>query len=99
MLNMNGSNWIWLGHDGTNAFLRSYTSTFSLLASGGGSILTIGSAGMITPLVGEYQTQSGAWAAPSGGTNGRIVTVYNSTQAASRLYVYSNGGWHYSALT
>jgi hypothetical protein len=49
--------------------------------------------------VGEYQTQSGAWAAPSGGTNGRIVTVYNSTQAASRLYVYSNGGWHYSALT
>jgi hypothetical protein len=49
--------------------------------------------------VGEYQTQTGAWAAPSGGTNGRIVTVYNSTQAASRLYVYSNGGWHYSALT
>jgi hypothetical protein len=99
MLNLNGSNWIWLGHDGTNAFLRSYTSTFSLLASGGGNILTIGSAGMITPLVGEYQIQSGAWAAPSGGTNGRIVTVYNSTQAASRLYVYSNGGWHYSALT
>jgi len=48
---------------------------------------------------GEYQTQTGAWAAPSGGTNGRIVTVYNSTQNASRLYVYSNGGWRYVGLT
>jgi hypothetical protein len=69
------------------------------LAAGGGNILTINAAGMITPAVIEYQTQTGAWAAPSGGTNGRIVTVYNSTQNASRLYVYSNGGWRYVGLT
>ncbi len=48
---------------------------------------------------GEYQTQTGGWANPSGPTsNGRIVTVYNSTQAQHRLYAYSNGGWHYVAL-
>lgn len=99
IIDFNGANWTWLGHDGTNAFLRSSTSAFSLLAAGGGNILTINAAGMITPAVIEYQTQTGAWAAPSGGTNGRIVTVYNSTQNASRLYVYSNGGWRYVGLT
>jgi hypothetical protein len=99
ILNFSGANWLWSGHDGTSAFLRSSTSAFSLLAAGGGSVLTIAVTGMITPLVGEYQTQSGAWAAPSGGTNGRMVTVYNSTAGASRLYVYSNGAWRYVGLT
>jgi len=47
-----------------------------------------------------YQTQTGSWANPSGApANGTCVVVYNSTQAAHRLYCYSNGGWHYAALT
>ena len=48
-------------------------------------------------LIGEYQTQSGAWADPTGtGVNGRIVTVYNSSTAPNhRVYIYSNGAWHY----
>ncbi len=49
----------------------------------------------------EYQEQSGSWAAPTDGCtfNGRRVTVYNSTQAAYRIYFYANGGWHYITAT
>lgn len=50
--------------------------------------------------VGAYQTQTGAWANPSGTpANGTRVVVYNSTQGADRLYCYSNGAWHYEELT
>jgi hypothetical protein len=57
-----------------------------------------GAVTVLGTFVGEYQTQTGAWAAPSGGANGRIVTLYNSTQNAHRLYVYSNGAWRYVGL-
>jgi len=47
-----------------------------------------------------YETQTGAWADPvTPPINGLIVIIYNSTQAASRLYAYSNGAWTYVALT
>lgn len=87
-------------------------ATLVLQTTGAGDIrLTPGAGGVVNvtagslnlssgvPFIGEYQTQSGAWATPAGGVNGQIVTVYNSTAAASRLYVYSNAGWHYTALT
>ena len=48
LLIANGANWGWVGHDGTNAFFRSSTSTFNLLAAGGGFLLGVGSAGAIT---------------------------------------------------
>ena len=42
-----------------------------------------------------YETQTGAWANPSTTplTNGTLVVLYNSTQAGTRLYGYSNSGW------
>jgi len=47
----------------------------------------------------EYQTQTGAWAVPTGDlTNGRMVVLFNSTQAKTRIYAVSNGGWRYGAL-
>jgi len=65
-----------------------------------GNLWVKGNVDMDGAFLGEYQTQSGAWGNPSGPTtNGRIVTVYNSTQGASRLYVYSNGAWRYVSLT
>jgi hypothetical protein len=49
---------------------------------------------------GNFQRQTGSWADPSGPAfDGRQVTVYNSTQGGYRLYTYSNGAWHYVALT
>jgi len=59
--------------------------------------VSAGLLGVSGGFVGEYQTQSGAWADPSGtGVNGRIVTVYNSSTAPNhRVYIYSNGAWHY----
>jgi len=48
----------------------------------------------------EYQTQTGAWANPTGLTwNGRNVLVYNSTATQYRLYAYLNAGWRYAVLT
>ena len=42
----------------------------------------------------EYQTQTGAWADPTGAVfNGRTVHLYNSTQAGYRLCAYMNGAW------
>ncbi|GAG61653.1 unnamed protein product [marine sediment metagenome] len=44
-----------------------------------------------------YETQAGAWANPAVTpiTNGTLVIVYNSTQAGTRLYMYSNSAWTY----
>lgn len=55
----------------------------------------------INKIENRYETQSGAWANPSYPTpiNGNMVIVYNSTANASRLYIYTNAGWHYTALT
>jgi len=49
----------------------------------------------------RYETQGGAWAAPTYPLpkNGDMVVIYNSVSAASRLYIYSNAGWHFTALT
>jgi len=46
-----------------------------------------------------YETQAGAWANPAQTpvTNGTIVILYNSTQLATRLYMYSNNAWTYIA--
>jgi hypothetical protein len=49
-------------------------------------------------------TQSGAWASPIMGAcigryEGRMVPVWNTTQAAGRLYIYLNAAWRYVALT
>jgi hypothetical protein len=50
-------------------------------------------------LIQEYQTQTGSWAAPTGTVwRGKMVMVYNSTQAAHRLYVYGNSGWYYTEM-
>jgi hypothetical protein len=81
------------GFDGMILFGPNFTLRWLMDRSGA----LIAQAG--ASFVGEYQTQSGAWAAPAGGTNGRIVTLYNSTQAATRLYVYSNGAWTYVLMT
>lgn len=42
-----------------------------------------------------YETQTGAWANPAVTpvTNGTLVVLYNSTQAGTRLYGYSNAAW------
>jgi len=42
-----------------------------------------------------YETQEDAWASPSQTpvVNGTIVVLYNSTQAGTRLYAYSNDAW------
>ena len=48
----------------------------------------------------EFQSQSGAWAAPSGSTfEGRTVLVYNSTQVALRQYFRANSKWWFSDIT
>jgi len=42
----------------------------------------------------EYQTQTDAWAVPTGGGyEGRAVLAYNSTYDETRMYRYINGGW------
>ena len=48
-----------------------------------------------------YETQTGAWANPSTTpvSNGTLVVLYNSTQAGTRLYAYSNSGWVNLATT
>jgi len=55
----------------------------------------------INKILNRYEEQTGAWASPSypSPINGTMVVVYNSTSVTSRLYVYSNAGWHYVDLT
>ena len=47
-----------------------------------------------------YETQAGAWAAPTQTPilNGTIVVTYNSTSVATRIYYRSNGAWVYSTV-
>jgi hypothetical protein len=92
---------IYNGATGDVTLWTNYTYGNIHFGAGNAERLKITWDGAVTVLgtfVGEYQTQTGAWAAPSGGANGRIVTLYNSTQNAHRLYVYSNGAWRYVGL-
>jgi hypothetical protein len=49
----------------------------------------------------DYQVIAGAgWTDPIGPViEGRRVTMYNTAAGTHRLWSYSNGGWHYVALT
>ena len=88
-----GDNRLYIGYAANPSLAANFTKYLTLDTDGTLAIPT-------GRFIGEYQTQSGAWADPTGtGVNGRIVTVYNSTAAASRLYCYSNAVWRYTALT
>lgn len=71
------------------------------LASGITAIAGIFTSGVTTQYIsGDYGLTWTDISLPSG-TNGQIFVAYNSNDGvlASRYYAYSNGAWHYMALT
>jgi hypothetical protein len=77
----------------------SHSGTLTALLDTSGDLVTVGYCASANYLSGAYGATWGSLPSFPTAVNGNYYVLYDTTTATSRIYCYSNNGWHWSALT